>query len=74
MNYSQSELEEAFKKVQNKNHWKGPIDTFIKLEERDITARAISHFTATPATFIPYSNGWLKVKAKGYRLGPAGDH
>ena len=74
MKYTQSQLEQAFQKVQNKNHWKGPIDSYIQAHERDLISAAISHFTATQANFTIQSNGWLRVKAKGYRLGLAGDH
>lgn len=51
MEYTQEQLENAFKKVRNREHWKNPIDTFIRIEEIPIVASAIHYFTATVANF-----------------------
>jgi hypothetical protein len=74
MKYTQAQLEEAFKKVQNKEHWKNPINAHIPTSELEITRAAILHFTATDMIVGKTNNGLTRVWAKGYRLGPAGDH
>jgi hypothetical protein len=79
MNYTQEQLEAAFQKVQNKEHWKNPINAYIKKDEQAITYAAIVHFTATEPNFYRTDsnpiNGeesdFVRVLAKGYRLGPA---
>jgi hypothetical protein len=71
MPYTQNQLEEAFKKVQNKEHWKNPINSCCKNEDLLVTIAAIRHFTATEVTYFNLGNGWFKVEAPGYRLGPA---
>lgn len=71
--FTQEQLEEAFKKVQNKEHWKNKIDSFCLSEDMPVVNEAIRHFTATEAEFTAQGNGWMRVKALGYRLGPAGD-
>ena len=74
MKYTEEQLEQAFMKVQNKEHWKNPIKAIIPESEQEITREAISHFTATEAIFFYERHGFLQVEAKGYRLGPAGDY
>ena len=62
--------------------WKGPINAVIHEDmcdfERDVIALAVLHFTATTAAFSKAdsldSRGTLRVRAAGYRMGPAGDH
>lgn len=72
MTYTQEQLEQAFQKVQNKEHWKNPIDAFCRAEELEITREAINYFTATNTYFEQdQGNGWARIKAKGYYLGPA---
>lgn len=70
--YTQEQLDTAFSAVQDDEHWKNPIDAFIKESARDITDVAIQHFTATLPNFQRMGNGWLRVTATGYRNGPAG--
>jgi hypothetical protein len=73
--YTKAELEAAFKKVQNAEHWKNPIDAFIQIDEVNITAKAIQFFTATTAQFfrVTTAGGKLKMRvtAPGYYAGPA---
>lgn len=79
MAYTQEQLEEAFKKVQPKTHWKDPIKAFIeKTEDQMLIQEAIIHFTATVPQFTKINKGSNKgkilVTAEGYYMGPAGDH
>jgi hypothetical protein len=73
INYTQEQLEQAFRKVQNSIYWKNPIDSFCFVNEMDVTREAIIHFTATVPNFRPMGNNLMRVSAKGYHLGPAGD-
>jgi hypothetical protein len=73
----QQEHDRFFSKVCNPDDWKAPIDSLCHESEREATAKAIIFFTATEPTFTPLQvgpRGWLRVTAKGYRMGPAGDH
>lgn len=67
-------LLEFFERVQNPLDWKAPIDAFVPERDFEMTDRAIRFFTATEPKFERMANGWLRVIALGYRLGPAGDH
>lgn len=67
-------LKPFFDEVCNPKDWKAPIDAFIRPKDKLRTAEAILFFTATTARFEKQLNGWLRVIAKGYRNGPAGDH
>ena len=64
--YTQADLKFAFTKVQNKEHWKNPIDAIIKMEEQDITERAIIFYTGSIPSFAPKAGGMLRVIADGY--------
>lgn len=70
--------EEAFDRVKNKKDWKAPINIVIPTPtDREIAdiAEAISHYTSTEAAFEPGPKpGTIRVRAVGYRMGPAGDH
>jgi hypothetical protein len=72
--YTREQLVQAFEKVQDKKHWKNPINSFCKEEEKEITNEAIIYFTGTEAEFGKPINGVVSVTALGYYLGPCGDH
>lgn len=75
MSYTYQQLREAFEKVQNKEHWKNPIEAFIPVSDLDITDKAIRHFTGTDMMVGWTKNdGTIKIWSIGYRNGPAGDH
>ena len=75
-----------FELVENKSHWKDPIDTIIELptmgsvEEMNMIYKAVEFFTSTTPKFTFISHDvftnlvYWKVTADGYRMGPAGDH
>jgi hypothetical protein len=71
--FSEDELRQAFTLIENPKDWKGPIATFIPIEQREIITYAIPFVTATNAIFQEISNDPTKlyVTAKGYRAGPA---
>lgn len=79
---TEKELHEAFAVVRNPRDWKAPIDIDligIAPEEAGKYLDAIVFFTATEATARATPSGIpgvraTKIKALGYRLGPAGDH
>lgn len=64
--YTQHELEEAFKMVQNTEHWKGPIDAEIEEGAMQRVDAAIAHFCYGFAAFTPLGNGRVRVTAPGY--------
>lgn len=69
----QAALEELFKLMMNKEHWKGPIDAIIDLAKADLEAWdwACAHFTATHFHFVKQlGNFKAHVRAKGYWGGP----
>jgi hypothetical protein len=75
LNHTRDQLKEAFEKVQNKEHWKNPIDAYIRKDEYDITNDAIAFFTGTRINSCVVEDGGpnrgkLHIKAHGYYLGP----
>lgn len=71
--YTKEQLEAAFNKVQNPNHWKNPIDAYCHKDEVDVVREAIEFFTATVPTFWNVGMTDIRrVEAPGYYLGPAG--
>lgn len=77
---TQSRLKMVFELVANPADWKARINATIptaKLVELGVTFEeiedAIAHFTGT-LPFVQSVAGVTYAKAKGYRMGPAGDH
>ena len=77
--FSRDELEAAFRKVANPRDWKSAIDTVIPVEDQDVVAEAVAYFTATEVTWgtldasgQPIPENQIRVRALGYRQGPAG--
>lgn len=65
----------VFEKVQNKEHWKNPIDAHIEAKDYGITDDAISYFTGTRINYAVVETGGpnkgkIHIKADGYYLGP----
>lgn len=61
-------MDVAFKKVQNKEHWKFPIDKTLELsaDEQRLTEDAIIFYTGSVPTFQKLPNGKTRVRAVGY--------
>jgi len=77
--YTQEELQAAFTKVQDKEHWKNPINAVVDASENlHLIREAVIHFTATVPTFdilkVTEEGTKVAVRAIGYQAGPAGDH
>ena len=66
----------AFSFVKNREDWKAPIDTTIHEESveytMDFLCYAVRFMTATEAHISREPGGMLRVRAAGYRNGPAG--
>lgn len=71
-------LTAAFDMVCSADDWKAPIDAIVDVDDDlNLIRRAVIHFTATDVQwkFAPeHGPTKLRVTAKGYRMGPAGDH
>ena len=61
-----------FEKVENKDHWKGPIDAVIRSEDYVDCADAVDFFTATSLDIEWEAGGSMGVSSVGYWSGPAG--
>lgn len=72
--YSHRALKEAFEAVCQPHDWKGPISAIITADKLAITEAAIMFFTATETQGFPLVDGRYRIRARGYRNGPAGDH
>ena len=75
----QSEAKAAFERVQNADHWKGPVNKVLDatIDEVEVISLAIPHFTGTRAyTYIigtvdkKKMAGRFQIKADGYWAGP----
>jgi hypothetical protein len=65
--FTRDELDAAFKKVQNKAHWKDAIDAVIAREDRDVTEAAVIFFAGCRPEFTEhYRAGFLNCRAVGY--------
>jgi aminopeptidase-like protein len=82
MSKREKHLRKAFDMVKSNVHWKEPIDAKVSLDEMsryritiDDIKEAVEYYTATVPE-VETVGRLLKVKAKGYRLGPMGytDH
>ncbi len=67
-------IDSCFRMVANLYDWKAPINSIILKEDRILVLQAIAFYTATCPTFTVFDDKHYRVKADGYRLGPAGDH
>jgi hypothetical protein len=87
--YTHDALKAAFELVETKGDWKAPIESYCTTDEVKIIAEAIKFFTATEAHFdyigvystpdggatrFKVGDHIMKVRADGYRKGPAGDN
>ena len=67
-------LSDAFDMIRDPSDWRAPIDQQFDMmpEDVDMYCEAIRFFTATEPTVMVLSNGETRIKADGYRAGPAG--
>jgi len=68
------ELQAAFDQVSDPKDWRAPIDFTgdLSAEEAQVACQAIRFFTASEPTLQELCSGGYRIKADGYRLGPAG--
>jgi hypothetical protein len=67
-------LHKAFARVENREHWKNPVDAVIDIKndrEKALIAEAVVFYTGSVATFTPMVGGTLpgcryRVTAIGY--------
>lgn len=70
--FTVDQLKTAFERVQNRDHWKGPIDCIIPSSDIIITAAAIEFYTATKADIAQVDGTKsVRITAPGYWAGPA---
>lgn len=71
---AQKQQEEAFALIEQPGDWKAPIDAVIPVEDYDRCREACDFFTATKLEIVEqlHYGKFLRVKAIGYRNGPAG--
>ena len=74
-------MSKAFKIVSNPKDWKAPIDKVVNLKEVEVDLpsilESIEFFTATVANWTSSWKGdenLVRIRAAGYRNGPAGDY
>jgi hypothetical protein len=70
--YSQAELEEAFKLVQDPKHWKGPVKGIVPNDKVDVVRAAVNHFAYGNVTVTPYGKDRSRITAPGYWAFEAG--
>lgn len=73
--YSIAELRETFEKLVPSTDWKAQVVGFCDQSSIEKVRTAVVMYTATEPSFMGIvDTGWFRVKAIGYRAGPAGDH
>jgi hypothetical protein len=74
--YTRERLTDAFELIKSTTHWKDPIHAVIREDMIDICGAACRFFAATELKIVGKSRvpGFIVVRSKGYRAGPAGDH
>jgi len=81
MRFSEPEMDAAFKRVQNPDDWRGPINCVVLIankteientRQKKLIIEAIEFYTATEAEITPLDGRLYRVTAAGYRAGPAG--
>ena len=60
-------LQNAFELVQNKDHWKGPIDATIPIERLEDVREAVASYAGSRGfKAVALGNGQVRVTAPGY--------
>lgn len=70
----QEVMRSTFERVQNPEHWKGPVDAMVAYSEGfhiETIRDAVMFFTATEAEITDAGSGRMHVTAPGYWQGPA---
>ena len=64
--WTRTELNRAFRDVQDATNWKNPINALIDEDLMDITDAAVVFFAGCRPTFSRESTGLVRVTAIGY--------
>ncbi len=70
--FTQMQLHEAFAMIEDKKHWKNPINTVVADHFLPIARAACMFYTVTDLDSTPDSEGRVRITSIGYREGPAG--
>lgn len=70
--FTPDQLNDAFTAVQDKDHWKNPIDAVVDRSQIEVLTRSIPYHTGTFASFEDVEGQPFKVRvtADGYFAGP----
>lgn len=64
--YTTEELQEAFRKVANPEHWKYDIDTVVSADLKGVLKYAVPWHTGGAVEIIDAGDGKIRVVAPGY--------
>lgn len=69
-------MHDAFNSVAPRDDWRKPIDATVDVSSLGISpqvvALAVAYMTSTEASVEENARGMVRVRAAGYRAGPAG--
>lgn len=63
-----SDMDKAFKNVQDAEHWKNMVHGVVEASEREVTAAAVVYYTGSVAEFTERDDGRFDVWAEGYYM------
>lgn len=67
--FSDEQLRAAFESVQNKSHWKKPVNAVIATPtatHQNLLTEAVIHFTGGAPSFQDLGSGRTRITAPGY--------
>ncbi len=64
--FSVYEMDVAFTRVQDKDHWKNPVNAVVEADEVEVTRAAVAFYTGSEAHFEAREDGRVNVWAEGY--------
>lgn len=60
-------IDETFRLIQNKEHWKFPIDVMVDDDKVALTVAAIRHMHADEPKVTPLGEGKTRIQGRGYQ-------
>ena len=72
--YTRGQLNDMFDRLHDPGDWKAPIEAWVREVDLDLAQAAVEFYTATEVAVVAWDGRYCKIKAAGYRAGPAGDH
>jgi hypothetical protein len=64
--YTAEQLQEAFRKVSNKEYWKNDVDAVVPADMKDILQYAVPWHTGGDVEIADLGDGTIRVTAPGY--------